>query len=155
MVADAEIIASRACRAEMDHDIKPSDLSAMMGIEGLGVGADYFREQVKAFDFASVTPTFPTRVFDGSLRLEVDGVLAQSESAILLGSLAAAKIGRPGVRPHPALLCVSKYLCRLALERAAVPQPRFVLARAALDVRAAAAPISSYGWCTVESVGSV
>lgn len=71
LVADAEIIASRACRAEMDHDIKPSDLAAMMGIENLGAGVDYFRERVTAFDFASVTPTFPTRVFDGTLRLRV------------------------------------------------------------------------------------
>lgn len=71
LVADAEIIASRTCRAEMDHDIKPSDLAAMMEIENLGIGADYFRERVRAFDFSSVTPTYPTRVFDGTLHLQV------------------------------------------------------------------------------------
>jgi cyclase len=71
LVADAEIVASRACRQEMDHDIKPSDLAALMGIEGLGIGAEYFRERVRAFDFSSVTPTFPTRTFEGSLRLSV------------------------------------------------------------------------------------
>jgi cyclase len=74
LVADAEIVASRACRQEMDHDIKPSDLVAMMGIEGLGIGAKYFRERAQAFDFASVTPTFPTRVFDEGLRLRVGDI---------------------------------------------------------------------------------
>src|SRR5260221_745261 len=69
----------------------------------------------------------------------VDAVLAQSEPAILLGALATKKIGRPGITPRSALLCVSKYLCRRELERARVPQPRFDLARDASDVRAFAA----------------
>jgi glyoxylase-like metal-dependent hydrolase (beta-lactamase superfamily II) len=73
LVSGAEIVASRACRDEMDHDIKPSDLAAMMGIEGLGAGADYFRERVAAFDFASVTPTFPSRTFEGSLTVDAGG----------------------------------------------------------------------------------
>jgi biotin carboxylase len=69
----------------------------------------------------------------------VDAVLAQSESAILLGALATKKIGRPGITPRSALLCVSKVLCRRELERARVPQPRFALARSARDVREFAA----------------
>jgi cyclase len=74
LVANAEIIASRACRDEMEHDIKPVDLADLMKLDGLGPGADYFRERVAAFDFASVTPTFPTRVFETSLSLDVDGI---------------------------------------------------------------------------------
>lgn len=74
LVADAEIIASRACRDEMEHDIKPADLAGLRSITGLGPGADYFRERVAAFDFATVTPTFPNRVFEKLLSLEVGGV---------------------------------------------------------------------------------
>jgi biotin carboxylase len=68
-------------------------------------------------------------------RREVDAVLSQSEPAILLGALAARKAGRPGILPESALLCVSKYLCRRALARAGVPQPRFALGRSAAEVR--------------------
>jgi cyclase len=76
LLAGTEIVASRRCRDEMTHDIKPSDLAALMQLSGLGAGADYFRERVKAFDFTTVTPTLPTRVFDGSLDLEVGGTEA-------------------------------------------------------------------------------
>ena len=73
LVADAEIVASRRCRDEMTHDITPADLAALMKADGLGAGADYFRERVKAFDFTTVTPTLPTRTFDGMLDLEIGG----------------------------------------------------------------------------------
>lgn len=66
----------------------------------------------------------------------VDAVLAQSEPAILLGALAARKLGTPGPSPEAALLTVSKLLCRRALESARVPQPRFTLARTEREARA-------------------
>jgi biotin carboxylase len=69
-------------------------------------------------------------------RHEVDAVLAQSEPAILLGALAAKKIGKRGLSLEAALLSVSKYLCRRALERAGVPEPRFALVRTEREVRA-------------------
>jgi cyclase len=73
LVANAEIVASRASRDEMEHDIKPSDLAALMTVSGLGPGADYFRERTSAFDFSSVTPTFPNRTFETFLALDVGG----------------------------------------------------------------------------------
>lgn len=76
---------------------------------------------------------------DWLARHAVDAVLSQSEPAILLGALAARKAGRPGIRPESALLCVSKYLCRVELARAGVPQPAFALARGADEVRTFAA----------------
>jgi len=76
----------------------------------------------------------------------IDGVLAQSEGALLLGALAARKLGVPGIAPQAALLTVSKALCRRALERAGVPQPRFALVRSAAEVRAFA---REAGWPVV------
>jgi biotin carboxylase len=66
----------------------------------------------------------------------VDGVVAQSEPAILLGSLATKRLGLPGIDPEAALPCVSKHLCRVALARAGVPQPRFTLATDVAQARA-------------------
>jgi cysteine synthase A len=93
------------------------------------------------------------RVEEGRRALEarlaaggIDAVLAQSESALLLGSLAARELGVRGIRPEAALLTVSKLLCRRALERAGVPQPRFAIARCAADVRGFAAEV---GWPVV------
>jgi len=114
---------------------------AELGIR-LVLGDDFPQETDREFfdDIVELPPC--DRVVEGWRVLErwlathpVDGVLAQSEPAILLGALAAEKIGRPGIRPRSALLCVSKYLCRLELDRARVPQPRFALAHDARDVR--------------------
>jgi len=88
------------------------------------------------------------QVEEGRLVLErrfarggLDAVLAQSESALLLGSLVTQELGLRGIRPEAALLTVSKALCRGALERAAVRQPRFSIARSAADVRAFAGEV--------------
>ncbi len=69
-------------------------------------------------------------------RHPIDAVLAQSEPAILLGALASRKTGVRGLSLEAALLSVSKLLCRRALERAGVPQPRFALVRTEREVRA-------------------
>ncbi len=84
----------------------------------------------------------PTHVREGLICIErwcernqAHAVLAQSESALLLGSLVARKIGVPCVSPEAALLTTSKHLCRVALDHANVPQPRFTLAGSAAEVR--------------------
>ncbi len=66
----------------------------------------------------------------------IDAVLAQSEGALLPGALLCEALGLPGITPHAALLCTSKFLCRRELERARVPQPCFELAHNASGVRA-------------------
>lgn len=76
----------------------------------------------------------------------IDAILAQSEGSLLLGSLAARRFGLRGIRPEAALLTVSKVLCRRALERAGVLQPRFAIARSVADVRAFAREV---GWPVV------
>ena len=66
---------------------------------------------------------------------EAHGVLGQSESSLLLGSLVARDVGVPCISPGAALLTTSKHLCRVALEDARVPQPRFALCTCVSDVR--------------------
>ncbi len=73
LVEGAEIVASRACREEMQSEIKPADLAGLAAAEGLGAGIDYLRERMRHFDFSGITLTLPTRVFDTSLKLEVAG----------------------------------------------------------------------------------
>ncbi len=109
----------------------------------VALGDDYVTDEDReVFDEVLELPACD-RVEEGWRILErwldshpVDAVLAQSEPSILLGSLAARKLGLPGIRPGAALLTVSKLLCRRALDRAGVPQPRFALARSAADARA-------------------
>lgn len=92
--------------------------------------------------FDELVPMPPCdRIEEGRLVLDrrfarggLDAVLAQSESALLLGSLVTQKLGLRGIRPEAALLTVSKALCRRALERAGVSQPRFAIARSAANV---------------------
>jgi hypothetical protein len=76
----------------------------------------------------------------------IDGVLAQSESALGLGALFAAERGLPGPSPQAALCASSKLFARRALEAAGVPQPRYELARDARDVRRFG---DAHGWPVV------
>ncbi len=73
LVADAEIIASTACRDEILNGLQPSMLAALAAAEGLGPGVDYLREHMGRFAFDSVTLTPPTRVFDKQLTVDVGG----------------------------------------------------------------------------------
>ena len=114
---------------------------------------DYLTEEDREV-FDELVPMPPCdQVEDGWRVLEprfasggVDAVLAQSEGALLLGSLVTQRLGLRGIAPAAALLTVSKLLCRRALERAGVPQPRFALARTADGVRAFA---REAGWPVV------
>lgn len=64
----------------------------------------------------------------------LDGILIQSEAALLPGALLAARLGLSGIPIEAAHRCANKWLCREALRRAGVPQPRHALAKSAADV---------------------
>ncbi|MGH0036300.1 MAG: MBL fold metallo-hydrolase [Myxococcota bacterium] len=72
LVADAEIISSRATLEELQHDITPGQMAELVsrGPE-LGPMGEYFAEIFGPFDFAGVTQTLPNRTFDGELELRV------------------------------------------------------------------------------------
>jgi glyoxylase-like metal-dependent hydrolase (beta-lactamase superfamily II) len=73
LVTGAEIVASRACRDEMTTGFGPAMMQALLAADGLGEAGDYFRRCFGAFDFAGIELTPPTRVFDGTLSLDVGG----------------------------------------------------------------------------------
>ncbi len=72
LLADREIVASRACRDEM-MEFQPSMLKVFVEAEGLGPAGDFARRCFAAFDFDGITLTPPNRVFEGSLQLDVGG----------------------------------------------------------------------------------
>jgi biotin carboxylase len=107
------------------------------------LGDDFVQDSDRDFFDDVVALPACDRVVEGWRILErwldahaVDAVLAQSEPAILLGALAARKLGRPGPSPEAALKTVSKLLTRRGLERARVPQPGYALARTEREARA-------------------
>jgi biotin carboxylase len=67
---------------------------------------------------------------------EVDALLSQSESSLLLGSMLYESVSLPGISPAAAHLCVNKFRSRVELERSGVGVPAFRLARDAAGVRA-------------------
>lgn len=67
----------------------------------------------------------------------IDGVLAQTESALPYGALVAERLGLPGPRARAAYLCLDKHACRRRLAQAHVAQPSFVLAHDAAEARRA------------------
>jgi len=111
------------------------------GIE-LVAADDYLVESDRAL-FADALELPPAeRVTETLLAIEsyarkarIDGILAQSEAAMLPGSLVARRLGLPGIAPEAALRCANKFLCREALHAAGVPSPRFTLVRDAAGVR--------------------
>jgi biotin carboxylase len=66
----------------------------------------------------------------------IDAVFAQTEAALLLGSLAARHAGLRGISPAAAPLCTNKYACRSVLRSARAAQPAFALGETTADVRA-------------------
>jgi glyoxylase-like metal-dependent hydrolase (beta-lactamase superfamily II) len=72
LVREAEIVASRACRDEMGA-LQPSMLAALATAGGLGRAGEYLKACFGSFDFSGIELTPPTRVFDGSLSLDVGG----------------------------------------------------------------------------------
>jgi len=79
LLPGTEIIASKAACDEMLH-IKPISMVLMGKVLGnlfrfLGAGhvGHWFRGMVLPYDYQEVTPTLPTRTFEGTLTLEVGG----------------------------------------------------------------------------------
>jgi len=72
LVADSEIIASRACAEEMEQR-RPEGLVEMIrNWRTLGPGAQFFYETMgRNFKFEGIRHTPPTRLFDGRLDLKV------------------------------------------------------------------------------------
>ncbi len=64
-----------------------------------------------------------------------DALLAQTEDALLLGSLVARELGLPGPSPESAWLSVDKHASRRTLAAAGLCVPAFALARNGSDVR--------------------
>lgn len=64
-----------------------------------------------------------------------DGIFVQSERGLLLGSLLAEELGLKGPGVRAAHLCSNKYLQRVVLSQAGIPNPRFALAEDATGVR--------------------
>lgn len=71
LVAGATIIATRAGAAEMDELPAPALASLMQTMRGKGALGDYLVHCFGAFDFNGITPTAPTRTFDGELTVAV------------------------------------------------------------------------------------
>ena len=72
LVADAEIIASKASAEQMAHDIQPAQFAALLrSAPGLGALGRYFLQCFGAFDFSGIEPALPSRTFSGALTLHV------------------------------------------------------------------------------------
>jgi cyclase len=74
LVVGAEIVASQAAAEEM-AEVPPAMLAALNADPG-EVGR-LFRSFFGAFDFEGITPTLPTRTFEGRLEVEVGGRVAE------------------------------------------------------------------------------
>jgi cyclase len=73
LVADAEIVASRAGAAEMD-EVPPAVLDAFMkAAPDLGVGGAFLHKIFDGFTFEGIDVAPPTRTFDDTLDLTVGG----------------------------------------------------------------------------------
>jgi cyclase len=70
LVTGAEIVASKACAAEMAR-LDPAVFAQFLRTDGLGALGDYMRRIFGAFDFDGITVTPPTKTFEGELALEV------------------------------------------------------------------------------------
>jgi cyclase len=71
LVADAEIIAAEVTAQEM-RAVGPDSLVSLLGMPG-DVG-DYARQIFGRYEFAGITPTYPTRTFSDQLVVSVGGV---------------------------------------------------------------------------------
>jgi cyclase len=71
LVTGAEIVASRRAAEEMER-VPPGTLAAMIdGAPGMGEVGEYVLRIFGPFEFHGITPTFPTRTFDGALDMRV------------------------------------------------------------------------------------
>jgi cyclase len=73
LVAGAEIVATRACADEMAHETPAVLAEFQRRAPGMGPLGAYVAHCFGAFRFDGITPTLPTRTFDGHLDLRVGG----------------------------------------------------------------------------------
>jgi len=73
LLAGAEIVASRACAEEMAEQSAQTLAGLMDQAPQLGELGAYLQRIFGAFEFHGITATPPTRTFEGSLTLHVDG----------------------------------------------------------------------------------
>ncbi len=121
-------------------DLRGADLGRHeRGLRALGLRlilADHRPDPVLARHFDAVLELPPPQeveagwaVLEPALaRHAVDAVLAQTESGLPYGALAAAARGLRGPRPAAAYLCLDKLACRRRLAEHGVAQPGFALA---------------------------
>jgi cyclase len=81
LVAGAEIMSTKACRAEMER-VRPQDLALFARVGRFFArikwrdtykAGHWFQAMLAPYDFTGVTPTLPTHVFDGELRTRLGG----------------------------------------------------------------------------------
>jgi cyclase len=72
LVADAEIIASKACDEEMREDPRAERLAGMMrNAKSMGETGAFFARIFSPFDFEGLNIAMPTRTFEGELTVRV------------------------------------------------------------------------------------
>jgi len=76
LVAGAEIVASKACAAEM-KELEPATLAAFSAMEDAGPVGEFMKHCFGPFRFAGITLTLPTRTFEGRLNLDVAGTAVE------------------------------------------------------------------------------
>lgn len=71
LVAEAEILAASGTVADM-HAVGPAQLVGLLSMPG--PAGEFARRVFGRYRFDDITPTYPTRTFDGELELDVGGV---------------------------------------------------------------------------------
>ncbi len=71
LVAEAEIVAASGTVADM-HAVGPAQLVGLLSMPG--PAGDFARGVFGRYRFDDITPTYPTRMFDGELELDIGGV---------------------------------------------------------------------------------
>jgi cyclase len=71
LVAEAEIVAASGTLADM-HAVGPAQLVGLLALPG--PAGDFARKVFGRYRFDDITPTYPSRSFDGEVELDVGGV---------------------------------------------------------------------------------
>lgn len=70
---DREILGHRACAERMRADLTPEAVQGLLDHPDPSPGLRWLADDLRAFDFSEVEVTPPGRVFEGDLRLDLDG----------------------------------------------------------------------------------
>lgn len=74
------------------------------------------------------------QVVDTVLSYKFDGLIVQTEYALLPGAVLCEKLGLPGISLSAALICTNKWLCREILAQHDITGPSYMLAEGANQV---------------------